>query len=105
MIKEEADSLREELKRSVDPPSGLNDCKVKLSEHDDELCSQDARLAALEANYAELSNRYEKLQTKVDDMENRGRRNNLRLIFNLIIDNNYKIMTILFYLFIYFLTN
>lgn len=81
VIKEEADSLRDEIKRSVDPIiTGLKDCQEKIHEHDSELSSQDARLATAEAKYAELSNKYDKLLLKVDDLENRGRRCNLLIL-------------------------
>lgn len=81
VIKEEADSLREEIKRSVDPiTTVLDECKVKIREHEDELNNQDARLLEMETRYAALSSKYDKLQEKVDDLENRGRRCNLRLL-------------------------
>lgn len=81
VIKEEADSLREEIRRSVDTISlGLDECKEKIREHEDELNNQDARLIAMETRYAELSSKHDKLLVKVDDLENRGRRCNLRLL-------------------------
>lgn len=81
VIKEEADSLREEIKRSVDPiTTVLDECKVKIREHEDELNNQDAHLLEMETRYAALSSKYDKLQEKVDDLENRGRRCNLRLL-------------------------
>uniref|UniRef100_A0A8C2ETJ3 L1 transposable element RRM domain-containing protein n=1 Tax=Cyprinus carpio TaxID=7962 RepID=A0A8C2ETJ3_CYPCA len=65
VIKEEADSLREEIKRSIDPiTTVLDECKVKIREHEDELNNQDARLLEMETRYAALSSKYDKLQEK-----------------------------------------
>uniref|UniRef100_A0A8C6ULY3 L1 transposable element RRM domain-containing protein n=1 Tax=Neogobius melanostomus TaxID=47308 RepID=A0A8C6ULY3_9GOBI len=81
VIKEEADSLREEIKRSVDPiTTVLDECKEKIREHEDDLNNQAARLLEMETRYTALSSKYKKLQEKVDDLENRGRRCNLRLL-------------------------
>ncbi|KAM9391607.1 serine/threonine-protein kinase/endoribonuclease IRE1-like [Pholidichthys leucotaenia] len=81
VFKEEVDSLREEIKRSIDSIiTGLEEWKEKIREHEDELNSQDARMVIMETRYTELSNEYDKLQLKVDELENRGRRCNLRLV-------------------------
>uniref|UniRef100_A0AAV2JUX5 L1 transposable element RRM domain-containing protein n=1 Tax=Knipowitschia caucasica TaxID=637954 RepID=A0AAV2JUX5_KNICA len=81
VIKAENDALREEINRAVSPiHQMLEDCHDKLRNHEHELTALDTRMLAMEANCKEMSNRYEKLQLKIDDLENRGRRCNLRIL-------------------------
>ncbi|KAK7925956.1 hypothetical protein WMY93_008266 [Mugilogobius chulae] len=81
VIQEENDSLREEIKRAIAPINiVLDEYNEKLRSHENELGELDTRMVTMEANYKELSNRYEKLLRKTDDMENRTRRCNLRIL-------------------------
>ncbi|CAL1593479.1 unnamed protein product [Knipowitschia caucasica] len=81
VIREENDGLREEISRAIAPiHKVLDDCTDKLRDHGQELFELDTRVTATEANYTELSNKYDKLVQKLDDIENRGRRCNLRLL-------------------------
>uniref|UniRef100_A0A1A8BV28 LINE-1 type transposase domain containing 1 n=2 Tax=Nothobranchius kadleci TaxID=1051664 RepID=A0A1A8BV28_NOTKA len=81
VIKEENDSLREEIIRAVPPiNTTLEEYGGKLRNHDQGLTELDTRLVAMEANYQELKDGYEKLQRKTDDLENSARRYNLRVL-------------------------
>ncbi|KAK1893776.1 LINE-1 retrotransposable element ORF1 protein [Dissostichus eleginoides] len=66
--------------RSNGPKIALDECHDKLRAHGEGLNSFDARLQAMETHYANLNSDYKKLQEKTDDLENRGRRCNLRII-------------------------
>ncbi|KAJ4939803.1 hypothetical protein JOQ06_029239 [Pogonophryne albipinna] len=77
----ENNGLREEIKRAISPLKiALDECHDKLRAHEEGLNSFDARLQAMETRYANLNSDYKKLQEKTDDLENRGRRCNLRII-------------------------
>ncbi|KAJ4947096.1 hypothetical protein JOQ06_009138 [Pogonophryne albipinna] len=81
VIQEENNGLREEIKRTISPLKiALDECHDKLRAHEEGLNSFDARLQAMETRYANLNSDYKKLQEKTDDLENRGRRCNLRII-------------------------
>ncbi|KAJ4948792.1 hypothetical protein JOQ06_020315 [Pogonophryne albipinna] len=81
VIQEENNGLREEIKRAISPLKiALDECHDKLHAHEEGLNSFDARLQAMETRYTNLNSDYKKLQEKTDDLENRGRRCNLRII-------------------------
>lgn len=81
VIQEENDSLREEIKRAISPIKiALDECNDKLRDHEEGLNSLDTRMATMESRYAELSDQYKKLLLKTDDLENRGRRCNIRIL-------------------------
>ncbi|KAF3837792.1 hypothetical protein F7725_009560 [Dissostichus mawsoni] len=81
VIQEENNGLRAEIKQAICPLRiALDECHDKLRSHEEGLNSFDARLQAMETRYANLNSDYKKLQEKTDDLENRGRRCNLRII-------------------------
>lgn len=81
VIKEENDGLRQEIIRAVAPINNrLDEYGEKLNDHDKGLTELDTRLVTMETNYTELSNKYEKVLAKMDDLENRARRSNLRIL-------------------------
>lgn len=77
-------SRREQRPTRRDQTSHLSPIKIalddKLQHQEEGLNNLDARLEAMETRYAQLSSDYTKLQVKTDDLENRGRRCNLRII-------------------------
>lgn len=52
----------------------------QINEHDEALSDQDARLTALEKSHSELQTENAKLQARLDDQENRSRRQNVRVV-------------------------
>lgn len=81
VIQEENDNLRDEIKRAISPiQTALDECTEKLGEHEEGLNNLDKRLEVMETCFADLSNQYKKLLLKTDDLENRGRRCNLRIL-------------------------
>uniref|UniRef100_A0A8D3BUA8 L1 transposable element RRM domain-containing protein n=1 Tax=Scophthalmus maximus TaxID=52904 RepID=A0A8D3BUA8_SCOMX len=53
---------------------------IILRDQEDGLNNLDTRLETMERRYADMSSDHKKLQEKIDDLENRGRRCNLRII-------------------------
>lgn len=81
VIKEENDGLRQEISRAISPiHKVLDECTNMLRDHSQELSELSSRMDVTKAKYTELSNKYDKLVLKLDDIENRGRRCNLRLL-------------------------
>lgn len=80
VIQEETGILQEEINKAIAPiKTALYKCKT-LKDHEEGLNTLDACLNAVEKRYKQLSSDHKALQAKVDDLENRGRRCNLRII-------------------------
>ncbi|KAJ3602119.1 hypothetical protein NHX12_029878 [Muraenolepis orangiensis] len=81
VIHEENNALREEIRRAVSPlKAALETCEGTLQEHEEGLNCLDSRLEAMEKQYDQLYDNYKILQAKTDDLENRGRRCNIRIL-------------------------
>ncbi|KAJ3585750.1 hypothetical protein NHX12_014469 [Muraenolepis orangiensis] len=81
VIHEENNALREEIRRAVSPlKAALETCEGTLQEHEEGLNGLDSRLEAMEKQYDQLYDNYKILQAKTDDLENRGRRCNIRIL-------------------------
>lgn len=81
VIQEETGILREEINKAIVPiKTALNKCNKALKDHEEQLKTLDARLNTMEKRYEQLSSDHKALQAKIDDLENRGRRCNLRII-------------------------
>lgn len=81
VVQQENNGLREEIKRAISPIKvALDELNEKLHAHEEGLNNLDTRMETMEKQHTHLSNDYKKLQEKIDDLENRGRRCNLRII-------------------------
>lgn len=85
VIREENENLRgeikEEIAKAVSPiQAAVDEFTKKLGDYDEGLENLDKRLEVVETSYADLNNQYKKLLAKIDDLENRGRRCNLRIL-------------------------
>ncbi|KAJ8397387.1 hypothetical protein AAFF_G00439360 [Aldrovandia affinis] len=81
VIHEENNALREEIRQAVSPlKAALETCEGTLQEHEEGLNCLDTRLEAMEKRYDQLHKDYKALQAKTDDLENRGRRCNIRIL-------------------------
>ncbi|KAJ3609223.1 hypothetical protein NHX12_023747 [Muraenolepis orangiensis] len=81
VIHEENNALREEIRPAVSPlKAALETCEGTLQEHEEGLNCLDSRLEAMEKQYDQLYDNYKILQAKTDDLENRGRRCNIRIL-------------------------
>lgn len=70
-----------ELKSSISAvKTSLLEQETKLKDVEDSLTDVDGRVTALESMCSTLSKDNEKLRAKIDDLENRSRRNNVRVI-------------------------
>uniref|UniRef100_A0A3B5M020 L1 transposable element RRM domain-containing protein n=1 Tax=Xiphophorus couchianus TaxID=32473 RepID=A0A3B5M020_9TELE len=85
VIREENENLRgeikEEITKAVSPiQADVDKFTKKFGDYEEGLENLDKRLEVVETCYADLNNQYHKLLAKTDDLENRGRRCNLRIL-------------------------
>lgn len=77
----EIEILRAEIKSDIAPlQSALSSYCERVDEVEAAVTNIDTRLNAMETNYANLLAMNEKMQAKIDDLENRSRRDNLRVV-------------------------
>ncbi|KAJ4939048.1 hypothetical protein JOQ06_028511 [Pogonophryne albipinna] len=81
VIQDEVSSLKTDIQLAIAPVRAeLDECKTQLADHEEGLNTLAARIDSLEARSTQLAKDNAKLQLKTDDLENRGRRCNLRIV-------------------------
>lgn len=81
VIRDEIAMLRSEIQSAIAPiKAALSECSEKVREVEGSMNVFDARLAGVESACNLLASENNKLLAKIDDLENRSRRNNLRVV-------------------------
>ncbi|KAJ4946827.1 hypothetical protein JOQ06_008870 [Pogonophryne albipinna] len=81
VIQDEVSSLKTDIQLAIAPVRAeLDECKTQIADHEVGLNTLAARIDTLEARSTQLAKDNAKLQLKTDDLENRGRRCNLRIV-------------------------
>ncbi|MGH0147104.1 UNVERIFIED_CONTAM: hypothetical protein FKN15_014016, partial [Acipenser sinensis] len=81
VIRDEIATFRIEIEHAIAPIQAiLSECTKKVREVEDSMTAFVTRLAGIDSTCSLLSSENNKLRAKIDDLENRSKRNNLRVI-------------------------